>query len=77
MRGRSWFNFNNLGLVLDTNLTFYSSVEKGLKLKVEKYWGLIPTFVEVTEEKLVGWFFWPPQPEKCYMFPEIWLPNLQ
>ena len=52
-------------------------MEKGLKLKVEKYWGLIPTFVEVTEEKLVGWFFWPPQPEKCYMFPEIWLPNLQ
>ena len=27
---------------------------KGLKLKVKKCWGLIPTFVEVTGQKLVG-----------------------
>ena len=27
---------------------------KGLILKVRKSWGLIPTFVEVTGEKLVG-----------------------
>ena len=27
---------------------------KGLKLKVKKFWGLIPTFVEVTGEKFVG-----------------------
>ena len=27
---------------------------KGLELKVRKFWGLIPTFVEVTGEKLVG-----------------------
>ena len=28
-------------------------VAKGLKLKVRRLWRLIPTFVEVTEEKLV------------------------
>ena len=39
--------------------------QKWQKLKVTKYWGLIPTFVEVTEEKLVGGLFWPPHPEKC------------
>ena len=43
-----------MGLGLGTNLKFYTSVGKGLKLKVRKFWGLIPTFVEVTEEKLVG-----------------------
>ena len=32
---------------------------KELKLKVKKFWGLIPTFVEVTEEKLVGMAFLP------------------
>ena len=52
--GWSWFKFNNLGLALGTNLKFYASVTKGLKLKVRKFWGLIPTFVEVTGEKLVG-----------------------
>ena len=50
----SWFKFNNLGLVLGMNLKFYTSVAKGLKLKVRKFWGLIPTLVEVTGEKLVG-----------------------
>ena len=49
--GWSWFKFNNLGLALGTNLKFYTSVAKGLKLKVRKFWGLIPTFVEVTWEK--------------------------
>ena len=34
-------------------LKFYSSVAKGLKLKVRKLCELIPTFVEVTGEKLV------------------------
>ena len=58
----SWFKFNNLGLTLGTNLIFYTSVAKGLKLKVRKVWGLIPTFVEVTGEKLVGGrnAFYPP-----------------
>ena len=32
-------------------LTFYISVAKGLKLKVGKFGGLDPTFVEVTGEK--------------------------
>ena len=35
------------------NLKFYTSVAKGLKLKVRKFWGLITTLVEVTGEKLV------------------------
>ena len=46
--GWSRFKFNNLVLALGTNLKFYTSVAKGLKLKVRKFWGLIPTFVEVT-----------------------------
>ena len=33
---------------------FYTSVAKGLKLKVRKVKGLIAKFVEVTWEKLVG-----------------------
>ena len=42
-------------------MTFYTSVTKGLKLKVRKFWGLIPTFAEVTEENLVrGAFLAPP-----------------
>ena len=61
----SWFKFNNLGLALGTNLKFYASVAKGLKLKLRKFWRLIPTFVEVTGEKLVGWAVLhpPPHPE--------------
>ena len=35
-------------------LKFYIRVEKGLKLKVRKFSGLTPTFVEVTGGKLVG-----------------------
>ena len=41
-------------LALGTNLKFYTSVAKGLKLKVRTFWRLIPSFAEVTEEKLVG-----------------------
>ena len=53
-----WFKFNNLGLTLGVNLKFYTSVAKGLKLKIGKFWGLVPTFVEVTGKKLVeGVFF--------------------
>ena len=50
--GWSCFKFNNLGLKLGMNLKFYTSVEKGLKLKVRKFWGVIPTFVEVTGKKI-------------------------
>ena len=50
----SWFKFNNLGLAPGTTLKFYTNVAKGLKLKVRKFWGLIPTFEEITGEKPVG-----------------------
>ena len=52
VEGWSWLKFNNLGLALAMVLKFYTSVAKGLKLKVRKFWELIPTFVEVTGEKL-------------------------
>ena len=59
--GWSWFKFNNLELARGTNLIFYTSVAKGLKLKVRKLGSLTPTFVEVTGEKLVeGLFGTPP-----------------
>ena len=41
-------------------LKFYTSMGKGLKLKIRKLWGLIPTFVEVTGEKLERVAFLPP-----------------
>ena len=34
-------------------LNFCTNVAKGLKLKVGKLWGLIPTFIEVTGLKIV------------------------
>ena len=43
-----------LALALGMALKFYTSVAKGLKLKVRKFWGLTPAFVEVTGKKLVG-----------------------
>ena len=46
--GCSWFKFNNLGLALGKTFRFYTSMEIGLKLKVKTFWGLIPTFAEVT-----------------------------
>ena len=51
--GWSWFKFNNLRLALGKNLKFYTSLAKGLKLKVRKFWGLILSFVEVKGEKLL------------------------
>ena len=60
--GWSWFKFNNLGLSAGKNLKFCASVAKGLKLKVRKFWGTNPTFVEVTGEKLVGRPSWSPHP---------------
>ena len=61
--GWLWFKFNNLGLALGMNLKFYTSLAKGLKLKVRKFYGLVPTFVKVTGEKPV-WsdVFCPPLP---------------
>ena len=57
-----WFKFNNLELALGMALKFYTSVAKGLKLKAREFFvGLIPTSVESTGEKVVGWqAFWPP-----------------
>ena len=45
-------------MALGTDLKFYASVEKGLKLKVRKFWRLIPTFAKVTKENLVGGSFY-------------------
>ena len=56
----SWFKFNNLGLELGMALKFYTRVAKWLKLKVKNFLGLIPSFIEVREEKLVGGLFCPP-----------------
>ena len=47
------FKFNNLGQTQGKALKFYTSVAKGLKLKIRKFWMLIRTFVEVTGENLV------------------------
>ena len=60
--GWSCFKFNNLGVALGKNLKFHTSVAKGLKLKVRKFWGLIPTLVEVIEEKLIEGAFFPSPP---------------
>ena len=49
-------------MALGTNLKFNNSVAKGLKVKVRKFLGLVPTFVKVTREKLVGGGFLPPPP---------------
>ena len=62
LEGCSWFKFNNLGLALGMNLKFHTSLSKGLKLKVKKFLGLILTFVEVTGENQVGFFFCPTHP---------------
>ena len=46
-------------------MKFYTSVAKGLKLKVRKFWGLIRTFVEVTGGKRDrGVAFWPEPPSR-------------
>ena len=52
--GWSWLNINNLGLTLFMALNFYTSLAN---LKVRKFSGLLPRFLEVTEEKLLGGVF--------------------
>ena len=47
-------------LALGIALKFYTSVAKGLKLKVRKICGLIFAFEEVRGEKMVGVFLPPP-----------------
>ena len=58
-RGDLGFKFINLGMTLGTNFKFYTSMAKGLKLKVRKFLGLISTFVKTTSKKLIGQPFWP------------------
>ena len=41
-------------MIVGTNLKFYTSVAKMLKLKVRMFWRLNPAFVEVNGEKLIG-----------------------
>ena len=53
LEGWFWFKINNLELVLGSALKFRNSEVKGFKPKVRKFWKLIPTFIEVTGEKLV------------------------
>ena len=61
---RSWLKLNNLGLALGMFLKIYTSVAKGSKIKVKTFLGLMPMFVEVTGEKLVGGpFCSPPIPK--------------
>ena len=52
--GWSLRKFNNLRLAPGTNLKFYASVAKVLKLKVRRFLGLVPTFAVVTGKKLLG-----------------------
>ena len=65
--------FNNLGLALDANVKIYTNVPKGLKLKFKKFWELIPTFVEVTGEKLEGGLFAPPILNRVKFFLDVLL----
>ena len=48
-----------LALALGMDLKFYTSVAKELILKFNKFWGLVPTFVEITGEKLAEVTFCP------------------
>ena len=43
-----------LKLALDMVLKFYTSVAKGVKLKVRKFQGLFAMFIKATGERLVG-----------------------
>ena len=52
-----------LGLALGMASKSYTSVTKGFKLKVRKFWALILTFVEITGEKLVGFIYKTVHPE--------------
>ena len=62
LEGWSWFKINNVGLALGKNLKFYTSLPKWLKLKLRKFGGLFPKFVEVTGEKLLGVRLFAPVP---------------
>ena len=45
-------------------MKFCTRVAKAIKLKVKKFWGLVPSFVEVIGKKLIGGTFLPFCPEQ-------------
>ena len=55
-----WLKFNNLNVALVMTLTFYTSVVKGLKLRIRKFWRLILTLGEVVGKKIVERPFYRP-----------------
>ena len=44
----------NLGLALAMALKFYIRVSKELKLKVRKFWGLVPIIVNAARKSIGG-----------------------
>ena len=55
-----WFKFNNLRLALGMNLTFYTSVKKGLKTKSKKVLGANSYVCKSYKRKAVRGPFWRP-----------------
>ena len=55
--GCFWFKLSNLGLALGMALKFDTNVTQVLKLKFRMFWKLIPVFVEVIRENVVGGIF--------------------
>ena len=53
--GLSWFRFNYLGLVLGMTSKYDSSLAKGLKLSVRKFWRLISVFKKKLLGKIWNW----------------------
>ena len=72
-----WPKFGNSSIslreALGMTLKFYTSAAKELKLKVRKFCGLSPTFVEVTWEKLVWGRFLHPFPHALPHFILKWV----
>ena len=54
---------NILSKIVGMALKFYTDVAKGLKIKVRKFLGLIPTFADVGKTGKLGLFAPPPHPE--------------
>ena len=60
--GWSWFKFHNLGLALGTNLKFYTSLSKLLKLKFRRFCGFNFYVCRSYRGKTSRGLFWPPSP---------------
>ena len=62
-----------MGLALGMVLKIDASLAKWLNLETRKFWGSIPTFVEVTLEKLVAGIFFHPRPNlTCVIETSAW-----